>query len=337
MSALIDRLNAIAALWIDLVWAIVWQSSLLAVGIAAICFVWKRSSPGVRYWLWQIVAIKLLLMPFWTWAVPMTTSFVSEASETPAAAPPVIVDVEPFVPNDDEATVIEPPRITMIETSSLPAVHSAPTPSLPAPSASVRVRWQSWLFVAWLVVILWQIARLVRQHRSLRQLLREALSNAVDPRCAGLLRECAAEINLSRAPGLRFTEVECSPFVCGMTTPLLVMPRNLCARLDDIQLRQVLLHELAHIARRDLVWGWLPELARLLYFFHPIAHWSSGRIRLERELACDQVAMNFTGRPAADYAATLVHVVTHASAPSALQAAVTSLAMDGGANESKKP
>ena len=60
----------------------------------------------------------------------------------------------------------------------------------------------------------------------------------------------------------------------------------------------------------------------MLYFFHPIAHWVSYRIRLERELACDQLAMAVSGKNAADYADTLVRVVSHTSQPSLLQAAV---------------
>ena len=47
-------------------------------------------------------------------------------------------------------------------------------------------------------------------------------------------------------------------------------------------------------------------------FFHPVAHWACARIRLERELACDQLAMALSGGNAADYALVLVQVVSHA-------------------------
>jgi len=338
MSTFIDRLNSFADMWTGLAWAIIWQSTLVAIAVAAICLVWKHSSPGVRYWLWQIVAIKLLLMPFWTWAIPLSVPFVPTDDEPSAnIAPPLAIDTEVQLPTDDETTVAERPSLVMVETPLRQSIAQPPAPTpLPERSGLERMTWRTYLFAAWLIVVVWQIVRLVRQNRNLKRLLRDAMTNAVDPRCASLLKECAAELNLPRGPGLRFTEVECSPFVCGIAAPVLVMPRSLCARLNDTQLRQVLLHELAHIARRDLIWGWLPEFARLVYFFHPIAHWTSARIRLERELACDQVAMTHTGRPAADYAATLVHVVTHASQPTALQAAVTSLGLDGGSTK-KKP
>ena len=52
-------------------------------------------------------------------------------------------------------------------------------------------------------------------------------------------------------------------------------------------------------------------------------HWIDYRLRLERELACDQIAMSYSGRQPQDYAATLVHVVSCASEPSVFKTAAT--------------
>src|SRR5262249_45415458 len=99
-----------------------------------------------------------------------------------------------------------------------------------------------------------------------------------------------------------------SPFVCGLAWPTLVLPRGISAVLGEAQLRQVLLHELAHLKRGDLWTGWLPEIARAVWFFHPLANWAAARIRLERELACDRLGLAHGGGDAADYANTLVRV-----------------------------
>ncbi len=82
----------------------------------------------------------------------------------------------------------------------------------------------------------------------------------------------------------------------------------LCDALD-----QVVLHELAHLRRGDLYWGWTIELARIIYFFHPLIYWVGYCLNLERELACDQVAMAVSGHAAGDYAEVLVRVASHAS------------------------
>ena len=123
-------------------------------------------------------------------------------------------------------------------------------------------------------------------------------------------------MQLARPPDVRLTTLDCSPFVCGILRPKLVLPRELLATFDEGELRQVLAHELAHVKRRDLLWGWLSEIAALVYFFHPVAHWVSYRVRLERELACDQLAMAACGRGPAAYAETLVRIVSSISRPS---------------------
>ena len=82
------------------------------------------------------------------------------------------------------------------------------------------------------------------------------------------------------------------------------------------------MHELAHIKRHDLVWGWPVEIARIVYFFNPLVYWVAYQLGLERELACDQLAMARSGHPPADYAQTLVQVISHTSESAAIQAAI---------------
>ena len=66
-----------------------------------------------------------------------------------------------------------------------------------------------------------------------------------------------------------------------------------------------------------------------MYFFHPLAYWAAYQLRLERELACDQLAMARSGHSPADYAQTLVQVVSHASAPASPQTAAISAGLTG--------
>ena len=180
-----------------------------------------------------------------------------------------------------------------------------------------ELTWRSWLVLAWLGGIAWQVGCMLIQRRRLARLLARALP-ATDPRLLAVMEQAAAQLGLSRRPSLVLTDEESAPFVCGQLRPVVVLPRSLLAELDADSWRMVLLHELAHLKRGDLWWGWLPALVRMVYFFHPVAHWVSFRIRLERELACDQLAMALTGRSAADYAEVLVQVVSHASMPAAL-------------------
>src|SRR5262249_45751625 len=162
-----------------------------------------------------------------------------------------------------------------------------------------------WFVVAWLGGIAWQLGCMLVQHGRLRRLLRRATA-AAEPRLLAVMEQVAAQLGLPQRPALVLTDGEGAPFVCGLLRPVLVLPGGLVAGFARGGGREVLLEELGHLKGRDLWWGWLPALARLVYFVHPVAHWVWFRIRLERELACDQLAMMHSGRSAADYAEVLV-------------------------------
>jgi beta-lactamase regulating signal transducer with metallopeptidase domain len=111
----------------------------------------------------------------------------------------------------------------------------------------------------------------------------------------------------------------------------------LAESLSEGELAPILAHELAHVKRRDLLWCWTVQIARCLYFFHPVAHWVAFQTRLESELACDAQAMALTSQPASGYAELLVRVVSHLSQPTILRSGSTASAgLDGGATFEQK-
>ncbi len=195
-----------------------------------------------------------------------------------------------------------------------------------------QVSWQSWLLVGWLLVVTAQCALLARQRVVLRRLLRRA--RPATGSLHALVGEAAAQLGLRRAPRAVVTDADCSFFACGAWRPVVVLPKDLLASLDGGRLLQVLLHELAHVKRLDLVFGWPVEIARRLLFFHPLVYWLADRVRLERELACDQLAMIHSRRGPGEYIETLVHVVTQASQPPGLKATAIAAAIDGGVDAS---
>lgn len=306
MPHAIISLNALAPAVLDRALAVAWQWALvvLVVAIPAQWFL-RKQGPALRYWVWQIVLLKLFLMPLWTYAIPV--AWLPAPPRLPAEDPvsPILIpEMSPRRPIEIVEPGDAPPPATLSAETAPPQPSAPPSPRLSA---------SAWLLVGWGAVVALQIARLVAQRARLARLLREAL-----PAGASLAREvagAAASVGLTSPPRVLTTERNVSPFVCGLFEPRLVLPGELANSLSPDQLRQVLVHELAHLKRHDLAWGWVPELAKRLWWFHPVVHWVAYRLRLERELACDQLAMAHSGNNAADYAATLVQVVTHASQP----------------------
>jgi polysaccharide export outer membrane protein len=82
----------------------------------------------------------------------------------------------------------------------------------------------------------------------------------------------------------------------GIFRPMVLLPASWALDLEPAMLEAVLAHELAHLRRWDLPLNLLQRLVEAVFFFHPAVWWCSRRMRLEREICCDELALAATGK-----------------------------------------
>jgi beta-lactamase regulating signal transducer with metallopeptidase domain len=114
-------------------------------------------------------------------------------------------------------------------------------------------------------------------------------------------------LGLSRAIALRLSTAIDSPMTMGTLRAIVLLPLSAITLLGPEELEVVLAHELAHVRRADFFWNILQTIAETLFFFHPAVWWLSARIRHERELCCDDLALKICPNPIV-YAHALVHL-----------------------------
>lgn len=150
---------------------------------------------------------------------------------------------------------------------------------------------------AWLTIGLVAVQRIVRRANTLEGTpLQATLLNLAD------------RMALDEAPRLLISDAITMPFACGVRTPTIVLPRD--AQLwSEAQRTAVLLHELAHIKRRDLIGHTVSRFACAMYWFHPLVWTAARKLRAESERACDDLALICGARPS-DYAEHLLNIVT---------------------------
>jgi beta-lactamase regulating signal transducer with metallopeptidase domain len=153
------------------------------------------------------------------------------------------------------------------------------------------------LFAGWLAFGAMSVARIIRRSRPLEG------QDWMNP-----LWEVADRLELEKAPRLVRSEDAKMPFACGLRQPTIVLPAE-CDSWTLDRRRAVLLHELAHVRRRDLVGHTVGRFACALYWFHPLVWTAAKRLRSESERACDDLALN-CGARASDYAEHLLDIVT---------------------------
>jgi TonB family protein len=121
-----------------------------------------------------------------------------------------------------------------------------------------------------------------------------------------LLDEMARTLNLKRLPQLLLFPGPVMPMTFGLLRPKILLPEE-CLSWTPERRRAVLLHELAHVKRRDVAAQFLTQLAAALWWFQPLSWFSRRSLRLESERACDELVVQ-SGIKASDYAAELLAI-----------------------------
>jgi beta-lactamase regulating signal transducer with metallopeptidase domain len=130
--------------------------------------------------------------------------------------------------------------------------------------------------------------------------------NAID--LPPVLAEIAREFSVSHSVALATSDRLTVPSAIGFFQPMIVIPAWVLHELTPEEFQVILLHEFAHLRRRDDWTNLLQKSLRALFIFHPAVWWIERRLSLEREMACDDHVLAQTGNPRG-YAKCLVSLL----------------------------
>lgn len=88
-----------------------------------------------------------------------------------------------------------------------------------------------------------------------------------------------------------------TPLVIGFIKPVILLPVGILTQLPEEQIKAIILHELAHIKRHDYLLNLFQCIVRVVFFFNPFVLAISRAIDIEREKACDDMAVKISGDP----------------------------------------
>ena len=291
-------INEVPLSWLPLADAVV-KASLVLGAAALMSLILRRASAALRHLVWTLALCSALFLPVVSLMLPkwqlqlVTIASPAPAVETTVAAPAA----EPAA-----ASLAEAPRLGR-------AGHTTADTAPPAEvSRAAWLPWRSWqsaLIGIWLlgaVAILGRIAvGLVAV-----QFLSRRTQLITDAAWLPMAMDIAEEMGVSRR--LRFLRSgrASMPVATGLFRPSVIMPAD-ADTWSENRLRVVLLHELAHVKRRDCLTHVLAQASCAFYWFNPLAWLAVKRARAERERACDDLVLA-CGTRGSEYADLLLEM-----------------------------
>ena len=276
-----------------------WQDALIVLFVWLLLRAWPRINAATRYIVWSATLAGAFVIP-----VATTLAFFSPAPTVAAHHARVVLPAAPTrVPATHQNRALEKSR--SVSPQTLPRLPERLRVTLPVPVA-VSV------FVLWLLLAGYALARLVAGLVRLEQLKRDALPLPVEYRDA--MPQWLRANKGTRDVRLCVSDETDVPVAVGLFDAMILIPRSLLERLAEPEVDQICLHELAHLRRADDWTNGVQRVVTALLGWNPAAQFVGQQLDLEREVACDDWVLSFIGtiRP---YALCLTKMAETASWP----------------------
>ncbi|MEP7108995.1 MAG: M56 family metallopeptidase [Ferruginibacter sp.] len=244
-----------------------WQGMLLALVAGSIVFFTKKVSPSLRY---NLLAGSLLLF-----IIVVAATFSMQLIKANLVA------------NTVQAT---PAANTIAIGPAMPLLPVEPGLSLPGKIVVFLNEHANWIVLIWILMIGLQFTRLAAGLYGVYQLKRRHIFSPGEY-WNNRINELGRHLQINKSVKLLQSGIARIPAVIGYFKPVILFPAGLLASLPANEVEAILIHELAHIRRKDFLVNLLQNMIEIIFFFNPAVLWVSSLIKSERENCCDDIAV----------------------------------------------
>ncbi len=242
-----------------------WQGLVLALIAGLVLSCTKRSTPALRY--------GILLSLFFLFTLSTVCTFMLQ-----------------WTNNTDAIAVTG--QVDQYSTNGTASLHSA-TEGAPIQQSIHIGAWlnkhSGTVMLAWLLCFVVHCIRIFSGFQYMGRLRKSAVP--VSPLWQQKLEELTISIGIRHSVRLMHSPLVKVPVMIGFARPLILLPLSLISHLPPAYIESILLHELAHIRRRDFAMNIFQTCVEAVFFFNPAFLWISSKLREEREACCDNIVV----------------------------------------------
>lgn len=258
----------------------------------------RRTPRWWQYYIWILVLARLLI-PFG----PDTELFSNAYG---AIANGHTEQTQATTPSGSAADTMQAPEMTVLPNVSAKTGVDLPQEQSYA-DASAGPGIFDWVWVVWCIGAVVLLVRRITVFESYNRYVKAGMSPVNSVKLLDLLSEASAECGVKRPIELAVNPLVSSPLVMGLAHPCIVLPDE---NISGDEFRYVVIHELTHLRRFDIVYKWVMQAAVCLHWFNPLVHVMVRRTNRVCEFSCDEAVVRCVGRSnIGGYADTLVNAM----------------------------
>lgn len=278
-----ETINKIAEIWWNWMGPMLVQITVLIALISLIDFLTQKWVwPQVRYGLWILILVKLLIPPNWSLESGIISHirlWTDEKIENAQSIDSNLLHGVYFIKNkkpDNE----EYSQELIEENKGIVQQTQVVTKS--------TLSWKAQLLFIYLVGVLVFLSILILKIKKLRRWHDEQVDRKTIPEWFyTILVDTANRLKINHLPAVVFSANATSPAVYGIFNPVLLLPYTYFKTLSKREAEHIVMHELTHIKRGDLYIHALSMGLQVFYWFNPLLIWVQKQMKHVRELCCD--------------------------------------------------
>jgi len=264
----IQSINQISLYLITLLFMTIIKGAFVFFMVYCIIRIFKNLSSDYKHLLWFFVICGLLVIPIAsTFAPILNFRVLSDVASLPA----------------------QPDAVTSL--------------SVPVRTINHGLSWSSWALIIWVTGIVVSSLRILIGKITLFHLAKRAHTK-VDEKYMHILMKLKKELGITKEVILLKSKKCTIPFTCRIFKPIIVLPYD----MDDWpkeRIRLVVIHELAHIRRKDNLTQFIARMICSLFWLIPFVWIAYSNLYLEQEKAADSFVIQTKAEPV-DYAKQLL-------------------------------
>ncbi len=277
---------------------VLWTSAKVSILIIVLLLIKSlckhKLAATFNYLLWAVVIVGLLLpwTPCSSWSIyNFTESFTQKVT---AGSMSYSLDNN-FQHGLSEITIVSP------VTNSAGIGNFNPAAGESQPQYESSILWsfavsplaRKLLLITWLFgMVVFLVSTVVINKRFSRSIRGQTLHHWFV--LAGL-EDVIERLNIKRDIPLTFTTAVGTPSLFGLFSPRILFPESLTDFFTQEQLKFILVHELLHYKRKDILVNWLMQVLLILHWFNPLIRYAFRKLREDQEQACDTMTLRYFG------------------------------------------